>query len=70
MKTAAEFYNARQRHHFALSVAGRRQLGAQFRMHATDWEFSHRALVFGLIYFVGFQLYALDHATSSCMRPS
>ena len=40
-----------QRHRFAApakSVAGRQHHGAQFRMRATNWEFSHRALVFWL----------------------
>jgi len=30
-------------------------------MHATDWEFRNRALVFGLILAVAFQFYFLDH---------
>jgi protein-S-isoprenylcysteine O-methyltransferase Ste14 len=34
-------------------------------MRATEWEFTNRALVFGLIFGFAFPLYALDHQTST-----
>jgi protein-S-isoprenylcysteine O-methyltransferase Ste14 len=34
-------------------------------MKATDWEFTNRATVFGLIFGLAFPLYALDHQNSS-----
>jgi|ERR1700682_39382 len=34
-------------------------------MKATNWEFNHRALVFGLIFGVAFQLYFLDHQNAT-----
>lgn len=34
-------------------------------MKATNWEFNHRALVFGLIFAVAFQLYFLDHQNAT-----
>jgi protein-S-isoprenylcysteine O-methyltransferase Ste14 len=34
-------------------------------MKATDWEFTNRALVFGLIFAISFPLYSLDHQNSA-----
>src|SRR3989442_1970327 len=34
-------------------------------MKATDWEFTNRALVFGLIFAFTFPLYSLDHQNST-----
>jgi protein-S-isoprenylcysteine O-methyltransferase Ste14 len=34
-------------------------------MKASDWEFTNRALVFGLIFGVSFPLYSLDHQNSA-----
>jgi protein-S-isoprenylcysteine O-methyltransferase Ste14 len=34
-------------------------------MKATNWEFTNRALVFGLIFAVAFQFYVLDHQNSA-----
>ena len=34
-------------------------------MKATNWEFTNRALVFGLIFAFTFPLYSLDHQNST-----
>jgi|HubBroStandDraft_1064217.scaffolds.fasta_scaffold120940_2 protein-S-isoprenylcysteine O-methyltransferase Ste14 len=36
-------------------------------MRATDWEFKNRAMVFGLVFGLGFAMYALDHQTSTAV---
>jgi protein-S-isoprenylcysteine O-methyltransferase Ste14 len=36
-------------------------------MRATDWEFKNRAMVFGLIFALGFSMYSLDHVTSTAV---